>query len=140
MNIGIVPRIRKFYGEQYEFSVDIKLISFIRNVFKKSKIQILFDNKKQKFKIDLLIISGGNDLKYFSKNRENTYKNQLSRFFLKKAIKEKKKVIGVCYGAQFIADFFKSKLKKTSKHVGSHQIRFLPNNLGLNLNEKFVTN
>ena len=91
MNIGIIPRIRKFRKEQYEFSVEIKLISFIRDIFKKSKISILLDRNKQKFKFDLLIISGGNDLKCFSKNRENKHKHELSNFFLKKAIKEKKK-------------------------------------------------
>ncbi len=140
MNIGIIPRIRKFKKNQYEYSVDIELISFIRNIFKKSKVSILFDHNLQSFKVDLLVISGGNDLKHFSKSQENDFKHKLSNFFLKKAIKEKKKVVGICYGAQFIADFYKSKLKKTSKHVGSHKIKFLPNNLGLGLKKNIVTN
>ena len=50
--------------------------------------------------------------------KERTQDQIKSRFVLfKKAIRENIPVIGICYGAQFIAHYFDSKLKKLSNHV-----------------------
>ena len=72
----------------------------------------------------MLILSGGNDLLSFNKNREHKIRFDLDIFFLKKAMKKNIPVIGICYGAQFLANFFKSSFKKIDNHVGKKNIKF----------------
>ncbi len=67
MNIGIIPSIRETYKNQFEYSIDINLIKFIKTCFKKSKISIINNNKLDK--LNFLIISGGNDLFYLNKKK-----------------------------------------------------------------------
>ena len=68
MIIGIIPSIKEYYKKQLEFSVDLKLISFLKETFANPKIKILL-NKETK-NIDLLCISGGNDILKFSKTKK----------------------------------------------------------------------
>ena len=66
MLIGIIPKIKKNRTE-YEFSVDLNLINFLYFVFPKSNCEIIYEKDFGK-KIDMLILSGGNDLLLFNKN------------------------------------------------------------------------
>ena len=59
----------------------------------------------------MLILSGGNDLLLFNKNKEHKMRFDLIFFFLKKSVKNIP-VIGICYGAQFLANFLRAVLKK----------------------------
>ena len=120
MNIGIIPRIRSIKKNSIEYSVDKKLIDILNKIFKKPKITIIHDFKIQK--LNLLVISGGNDIKLFSRKKIDLIKNKISSFHLKKSLKNKTSIIGICYGAQLIAHFFKSKLKKYPNHVGNHLV------------------
>ena len=70
MIIGIIPKITEKYKDQFEFSCEIKLISFLKNIFPRTKIKILFNvNIIENF--DILIISGGNDLLSHKKIKKN---------------------------------------------------------------------
>ena len=123
MIIGIVPKIKKNCTE-YEFSVDINLIKFMKFLYPKANCKILY-SEKIKLDLNLLIISGGNDLSNYNKKKEHKIRSNLDSFYLKKAIRENIPVIGICYGAQFIAHYFDSKLKKLSNHViKKHKIFF----------------
>ena len=117
MKIGITPSIRETYKKQYEFSIDVKLISFLRYCFPKSKISIVTEFSSNISNMDLLIISGGNDLYNIKKNESNLLRNKLDKKILKIAIKKKITLIGFCYGAQFISQFFKNKIIKIKGHV-----------------------
>ena len=46
MKIGIVPKIIEKYKNQFEYSVELKLIDFLKRCFKKSEIIILNEKKK----------------------------------------------------------------------------------------------
>ena len=139
MKIAIIPRVRVFRKKQIEYCVERKLIIFLNKIYKNSSIVFLNEIKKNN-NFDILIISGGNDLPKFSNLKENLIKNKITKYYLKKSIKRKIIVIGICYGAQFIANFFKCKLQKTKKHVGNHPIKFEKNNFNLNLKKNDFTN
>ena len=67
MNIGIIPRIRSVKKNSIEYSVDKKLIDILNKIYKEPKITIIHDFKIQK--LNLLVISGGNDIKLFSRKK-----------------------------------------------------------------------
>ena len=131
MKIGIIPRIR-IIRNAAEYCVEKKLIFFLRKIYKNCSITVLDDSRKN-LKLNMLIISGGNDLTKFSKTKDNFIKEKITKFYLNSAIKKKITVVGICYGAQFIAKYFNSKLAKTKKHVGNHPLKFesVPFNLKL---------
>jgi len=139
MKIGIIPRIRIFNKNQIEYCVEEKLIVFLNKIYRNSSIVFLNELKKNN-NFQILIISGGNDLIKFSNLKENYIKNKITKYYLKRSIKKKIIVIGICYGDQFIANFFKCKLNKTKKHVGSHRIIFEKNNFNLKLKKNDFTN
>lgn len=139
MKIGIIPRIRIFKRKQIEYCVERKLIIFLKKVYKNPKIIILNESKKN-YSLNILIISGGNDLTIFSELKENIIKSNITNFYLKKAIRKNIVIIGICYGAQFIGKYFKSVLKKTSKHVGHHKIKFEPISFNSKLKKEAITN
>ena len=121
MIIGIIPKITEKYKDQFEFSLEIKLISFLNKVFPRTKIKTLFNvNIKEKF--DILIISGGNDLISHKKLKNNSMRNKLNNFYFSQALKSNLPIIGICHGAHFIASKYNGKFKKTNSHVGTHKI------------------
>ena len=119
--IGIVPSIKETYQNQFEFSYDININNILKSIKKKIKIYNLDFSTNINSKIDLIIICGGNDLPFLKKNRANLLRYNLSNIIFKKSLKKNIPMIGICYGAQFLAHKFKSKFKK-KKHVGEHKV------------------
>ena len=120
MNIGIIPTLRQPYKNQFEYSIDKNLLKLFSKLTNK-KINYLILNDVNNLKnIDLVVICGGNDLK--DKSYENKLRYTVSKKIILNAIKLKKKIIGICYGAQLILQIFGSKLFKSNDHVGSHYI------------------
>lgn len=138
MHIGIIPRIRKVKDNNLEYSVDKKLIDILSIIYKKPKITIIHDRKIKK--INLLIISGGNDIENFSKKKRDKIRNKITIFHLKKSLKKKLPIIGICYGAQIIAKVFKCKIKKSTNHVGNHSILLENNIFNKTLKKKIKVN
>ncbi len=66
--IYLVPSIKEPYTRQLEISVDIKLIKMLKK-FYKSEVIILSEFKNLPKKSRLLVISGGNTIKKFSKKK-----------------------------------------------------------------------
>ena len=122
MRIGIVPKITEFFKNQYECTVDIKLIDFFKKIFKKSEILILNQTTNNK-KINFLILQGGNDLVFFNKNMKNIIRQKYNNHYFNLAQKNKIPTLGICLGAQFIAKKYKATLIN-KKHVGKHKILF----------------
>ena len=127
MRIGIVPTVREVYQNQFELSVDVKLLSFFKLIFKKCEFKLLTHLSIIDF--DLLCLSGGNDIK--DKNKKKFYlRNRLDNYYYTKSKKQKKPIIGICHGAQFIANkeggkviYVKQKIKP--HNIYSNKIKYL---------------
>lgn len=117
----IIPSIREVYKNQIEFSVDLKLIKFLKNILRDYQIKIAYEKTKQSF--DLLVISGGNSIVPFSNKKSDKIRSLLDIYYFDFATKNKKKILGICHGASFIANKFKSEIIRTKKHVGKHFIK-----------------
>ena len=133
MIIGIVPSIRETYKKQYEYSIDIKLVDILIKNFPQYQILTLNNFQKLNNKFKLIIFSGGNTLTNFDKSIKNKIRSKLDYFYYKESIKKKISILGICHGAQFIADKFNSKFKK-SNHVGEHKIFFNNGEKGIKVN------
>ena len=120
MNVTIIPTVREVYKNQFEYSIDRKLIKFLKFVFgKKLKIAI-YDGDINK-NTNLIILSGGNDVL-----KKKTHKKDLLRFKIdlkayKFCSRYKKPLLGICHGAQFIGYMNNFKFEK-KKHVGNHKV------------------
>ena len=84
MKILIIPTIREVYKNQFELSVDLKLLSFLKKVFKNSTIKTYNLNTKNDY--DLLVLAGGNNsiIKKKADKIRDKLNNSLFNFSLKK--------------------------------------------------------
>lgn len=121
IKIGIVPTIREVYKNQFEFTMDLKWTVFLRKIFSKCQIKILTQNNDQE-KFDLIILSGGNNLTRFAKSKKNIFRGKIDNYYYNLSKKKKIPIIGICYGATFLAEKFGCKIEKKSGHVGRHKI------------------
>ena len=117
MRIGITPSVKETYKNQFEYCVDIKLINFLKYCFTNPEIFIINESSFNIKNINFLIISGGNDIYNLVKRKKNLIRNQLDNKVLNNAIQKKIPVLGICYGAQFISQFFNNKVFKKKRHV-----------------------
>ena len=81
----------------------------------------IFDNENfpQEIDFDLLVIMGG-PMSVYEENKYSWLKEE--KIFLDKVINAGKKVLGVCLGAQFIADVLGAKVYKGYKEIGWYDI------------------
>ena len=119
--ICIIPSVKTPYKNQFEFSVDIKLINLLKKIYK-IETKILSEKSKLSGKCKLLVISGGNSILKLSKRKNDLIRHNLDKFYFTQALKRKIPIIGICHGAQFISSYFSSSLKKINNHVGDHDI------------------
>ena len=136
MNIYITPTVKKIKTEIF-FCIDINLINFLKKTFKRSKIDFSFTIKN---KPHLIVLTGGNNLINFSKSKEDKVRDQINKNAFSYGIKNSIKIIGICGGAQFLAKKFKSKISKTTGHVGGHRIYFTKNAKIKNLDNSLFVN
>lgn len=114
IKIGLVPSVRKIFNRN-EFCIDSRLIAFLKFCFPSNSIYFLTENIN--INLDLIVLAGGNDLHKFKKTENNKIRKKIDTFFLQRSIKKKIPLIGICYGAQFIANNFGANLKKANNHV-----------------------
>ena len=119
MKIGIVPTIREVYKNQFELSVDLKLLNFFKLIFKKCEFKFLAYPNIIDF--DLLCLCGGNDIKDNNKKKFNL-RNKLDNYYYSKSKKLKKPIIGICHGAQFIANKEGGKVIYVKQKIKPHKI------------------
>ena len=86
----------------------------MNKIYKDCEIDILSSFKK--LSSNLLIIPGGNTIIKFSSKKEDIIRNKFDNFFFNKAITKKIPIIGICHGAQFIAERYKGSLIKDQNH------------------------
>jgi gamma-glutamyl-gamma-aminobutyrate hydrolase PuuD len=110
--IAIVPTVVERYIKQYEYCIDIRLIKFLNKT--NSNVEIFIFDKKKKF--DKIILAGGNDLYKFSKQKKDKIRDNINKLAIKSALRNHIPVVGICAGAQYIADFFGSDIKRKNGH------------------------
>ena len=88
--------------------------------------------KSELTKINGVIFSGGNDLFFVNKKRENRLRDNYEKKLLKICIKKKITTLAVCRGFQLINSLYKGNLDKLSGHVKTFH------NLKISNNSKFV--
>ena len=119
--ICVIPSIKSYYKNQFEVSIDLKLINFLKK-FYKTKVKVITEISKLNKNCDLLVISGGNTLYKISKKKQNLIRSKFDNFYFKEAIKKKISILGIWYGAQFIASHYNSRIQLVKNHVGEHTI------------------
>ena len=122
MKIGIIPSIKETYKNQLEYCVDIKLINFVKKIFYNDKIEILTKKQKLNSNYKILVISGGNDLYKFSKKKKDLLRSNLDNYYYNQSLSLNIPILGICYGAQYIATKFKGKFKEKN-HTKKHYIK-----------------
>ena len=120
MKILIIPTIRETYKNQFEFCVDLKLLNFLKKTFKKSTLETYNLVKKNDY--DLLVLSGGNSS--ILKKKADRLRDKINNFFFSYSLKNKKAILGICHGAQFLAKKNGFKIKRKTNHVGYHKVIF----------------
>ena len=108
MKILIVPTVREIYKNQFEYCVDIRLINFIKEIFKNSSIEIY--NMSIKNNYDLIVLSGGNNS--INQKKADKVRNKLNNFVYNFGVRKKIKILGICHGTHFLAKKFGFVLKK----------------------------
>ena len=66
--IYVIPSIKSYYNNQFEISIDLKLINFLNRFYKK-KVKVITEISKIDKNCKLLVISGGNNLHKISKKK-----------------------------------------------------------------------
>ena len=129
IKIGITSNIKKYYKGYIDF-IDHYWINF----FEKKKIEYkLIPNSKylsEKIlkKIDILILTGGNDI--ISKKKESIIRNKIEINLINKAIKKKIPILGICRGAQLLNIKFGGRISKVKNQMRTrHNIYFYKNDI-----------
>ena len=127
MIIGIVPTIRSPYTNQIEVCIDKRLINFLEKINKKFTITLLTENSQINKNFKLIVFSGGNDLLRFDNVPKNRFRSKVDQSYFVRAKKMRIPMLGICYGATYVANQFDAKFIKKKK-IGNHKIDFLENN------------
>ncbi len=129
IKIGITSNIKKYYKGYIDF-IDHYWINF----FEKKKIEYkLIPNSKYLSEktlnqIDILILAGGNDI--ISKKKESIIRNKIEINLIKKAIKRKIPIFGICRGAQLLNIKFGGRISKVKNQMRTrHNIYFHKNDI-----------
>ncbi len=130
MKILIIPTVREIYKNQFEYSVDIKLINFFKKIFKNSTIEIY--NLTVKNNYDLVVFAGGNNSIF--KNNADRIRNKMNNFVYRYSLRKKIAILGICHGAHFLAKKYGLKINTKSNHIGNHKVFFKINKISFKRN------
>jgi len=120
MKILIIPTIREIYKNQFEFCTDLKLLNFLKKVFRNSTLETYNLTKKNDY--DLLVLAGGNNS--IIKSKADKLRDKINNSFFSYSIEKNKAILGICHGAHYLAKKNGFKIKKKNNHVGSHKVIF----------------
>ena len=129
VKIGITSNIKEYYKGYIDF-LDHYWIDYFGK--KKSDYKLIPNNtylsEKILKKINLLILTGGNDI--ISNKKESLIRNKIEKNLIKKAIKKKIPILGICRGAQLLNISFGGKIKKVRNQMRTrHNIYIVKNDV-----------
>ena len=140
-NILITPIVSWDRKKGFIFSIEENWINYANRL----KFNLIIYNydinffKINKKKIDGVIFSGGNDIYSQNKNKNNFLREKFETIVLKKVLKIKIPILGVCRGFQFINNFLKGNQVKIKNHIRTnHEI--IINNFFFKKNTKINVN
>lgn len=91
-----------------------------------------FDDYIDRLGLGGIILSGGNSLSCVSDDTLSIRRDAFERFVLEAASAKEIPVLGVCRGAQFIADYFGGSVERIDGHVGTmHFVEVANSRFGL---------
>ena len=138
-NIAIIPTVRAPYKNQVEYCFDVNFSKLFKKVFKKVNIINISEDHQINRKIDLMVISGGNDIPDYSNKKQDIIRNQITKKYFERSKKLRIPILGICYGAQFVAKIYHSTFIKKKK-VGEHLIFLNKDNFLNSKKQKFYNN
>ena len=125
MKILIIPTIREIYKNQFEFSIDVRLINFLKKIFKNSSIEIYNSTTKDDYQ--LVVLAGGNNS--IIKSDADRLRNKINNLIYQSSLKKNKAILGICHCAHYLAKKKNFKIKKKNNHVGNHKVLFRINEI-----------
>lgn len=84
--------------------------------------------------IDGVILSGGNDLSSVCDDECSLQRDIYERDVISQCLEKRIPLLGICRGAQLIAEYFHSKIVKVNGHIAPHQIVWHDNHQSLQVN------
>ena len=129
IKIGITSNIKEHYKGYIDF-LDHYWVEYFGK--KKTDYNLIPNNtylsEKILKKINLLILTGGNDI--ISNKKEVLIRNKIEKNLIKKAIKKKIPILGICRGAQLLNISFGGKIKKVRNQMRTrHNIYITKNDI-----------
>ncbi|EAK0277950.1 gamma-glutamyl-CDP-amidate hydrolase [Campylobacter jejuni] len=137
MFIGITQRLicNESYHEEREcLALDWGKL-FNKDLFKNFTplpLSYEIDFSHYKHLIKAVILSGGNDLSFYSPNVLSKKRDLYEKQVIEICLKEKIPLLGICRGAQMIAHYFNSHISPCENHIDKHEVFFSK--------EKFISN
>jgi len=124
MKIYISSNFKKYFKTHIDFTDHywIKYFESKNHFFRliPNSIKNLNEVIKENKKIDLIILSGGNDL--FGKDRLSKIRLKTETILIKFSIRHKIPILGVCRGMQVLNHYFGGKIKKIKGHMKSNHL------------------
>lgn len=119
MRIIISSNIKKYFNTYIDF-IDHYWINFFESrkfsfVQIPNSIKLCNNILKNEKKIDLIILSGGNDL--FVKDKKINIRSKVEMNLIKFGLKKKIPILGICRGMQILNFFFKGGIDKIKGHM-----------------------
>lgn len=93
--------------------------------------EIDFNDYFTEFKIDGILLTGGNDLNSVNESPLSKQRDAYEKALIKFAIENSIPLFGICRGLQVIAEYFGSNFKKVAGHVAVYH------NLNINKNSRY---
>ena len=122
-NIGVIPTIIK-RRNSINLLIDCNLIIFLKKCFPRYNVLLLSDKKEARNKISLFVSSGGNSIVSLDQGDANKFRKLLDDYFFKYALKKNIPYLGICHGAQHIANYFISTIVKKKNHTKTNHLIF----------------
>ena len=133
MFIALTQRLEKNknYNEMREILAQDWGLFFQKNLSNFLPLPLSFEIPFENYsnKIKAVILTGGNDLSIFNPSEENIVRDNYEKDLIQHSIHFKMPILAVCRGAQLLAYYFKSEIKKIENHVGNHFVKDIENRI-----------